>query len=53
MPLLVKITAVNSFVKIVMCLNHKDKLQMLDRFGMSAVCDGRHVFLFCMVWLSY
>ena len=53
MPLLVKTTAVNSFVKIVMCLNYKDKLQMLDHFGMGAVCDGRHVFWFYMVWLSY
>lgn len=53
MPLLVKTTDVNSFVKIVMCLNHKDKLQMLDHFGISAVCDKRHVFLFYMVWLSY
>ena len=44
MPLLVKITAVNSFIKIVICLNYKNKLDLLDRFGMGAVCDGRHVF---------
>ena len=44
MPLSVKTTAVNSFIKIVMYLNHKDKLQMLYHFGISAACDGRHVF---------
>ena len=53
MSLLVKTTAPNSFVKIVMCLNYKNKLRTLHHFGTSAVCDIDHTFLFCMVWLSY